>query len=257
MCDFMRLTDYQHEKDRGLAAKILDNAAVKKALEIAAEYKLEDIYTYVYKSSCLRLTQENAPGIIALLRRAEKMLGMTQPVEIYMQHNYDEDIRICGFHSPFLLISAHYLKALDEKMLLGILVSRLAGICAGHHRVLFLLEILELAIGYMSIPILADLAIGGISNDWKRCRYYTYDRAFYLATGSREMTLRQLFVPVLDNEQIDRFCFECEQDGYEEQVHMFEKKEGLDDALEAANSILSNQAWTPQRYREIRAFAGW
>ena len=66
MNGFMKLEDYQHEKDKGLVVRLLNNAAVKKALELAAENKLEDIYTYMYKTSCLRLTQENAPGVIAL-----------------------------------------------------------------------------------------------------------------------------------------------------------------------------------------------
>ena len=71
------------------------------------------------------------------------------------------------------------------------------------------------------------------------------------------MTLRQLLIPVLDKEQIGRFDFDKEHDGYEQQACRFENKEVLDDVMEMANSFLSDQAWTPQRYREIKAFAGW
>lgn len=96
----------------------------EKVFQWLRDQNIDDIYTYVYRESCVRLSRENASDVIRALERACARLGCVEVPEIYLIHDYDRTIEICGIGRPFLLVSSFYLKTLKregERMMAGIL----------------------------------------------------------------------------------------------------------------------------------------
>lgn len=107
------------------------------------------------RESCVRLSRENALDVIRILERACARFGCAEVPEIYLIHDYDRTIEICGIGRPFLLVSSFYLKTLKregERMMAGILGAQAAAIRVGHHRGLLLIWALDAVLQQMSLP---------------------------------------------------------------------------------------------------------
>lgn len=248
---------YQHEKDQKLISEIMGHPMTEKVFQWLRDQNIDDIYTYVYRESCVRLSRENAPDVIRALERACARLGCAEVPEIYLIHDYDRTIEICGIGRPFLLVSSFYLKTLKregERMMAGILGAQAAAIRVGHHRGLLLIWALDAVLQQMSLPKAAVAALAGLLNDWKRCRMYTCDRAFLVLTGDYPLSIRSIFLNRLPREILDGFRFGTPGDLYREQMERFTHADGLDSLANIYNSATSDQSWLPLRYQELEKF---
>ena len=106
--------------------------------------------------------------------------------------------------SDFLELTAEE----DPRLLSGMIAGRIAGIRAGHGRGMMLFWILETLLGYLPIPAFLVKGLEALVNEWNRCRYFTYDRAFLLAEGDYTLAQRSLFIQILPGEILDRFALE-------------------------------------------------
>ncbi len=94
-------------------------------------------------------------------------------------------------------------------------------------------------------------------NNWKRCRYFTSDRAFCLATKNRELTLRQVLINVVPQDILERIKTGSTQDAYITQAENFlntmnnNKTQAF---IKQALSAYSYKIWLPERYEEINKF---
>lgn len=249
---------YQHEKDKKLISEIMNHPVTEKVFCWLRDQKIDDVYTYVYQESCIRLTRESSPKVTGCLERACRMLGCAEIPQIYLIHDYNRTIEICGIGKPFLLVSSFYLKALrgeGDAMLTGILGAQAAAICAGHHRGLLLIWSLNALLQQMSLPRAAVAALESLLNDWKRCRMYTCDRAFLALTGDYPLAIRSIFLMRLPGNVLYGFRFGSPGDLYREQMEGFVHADGLDNLVNFYNSAITDQSWLPLRYQELEQFA--
>lgn len=242
--------EFRHSLDADSAKKIVQSSAVETVMRIISENDLERIYDYIYKSSSVRLTKEMAPDIIDTLEQVCEMFGLSEVPEIYVQWSYEKDdnIMICGYSAPFIVISSQYLDRLSSQMLTGVLAAQVAGIKLEHHKTMFLAWVIELATQFnKGIQLIAS----GIINQWKRFRHYSCDRAFFLATGDLSLTLQYLLIDTLDQNAVDLMHPGKINDQYHHQIRAFEE---VKPPMKAAQYILTDKSWIPDRYKEVEAF---
>lgn len=249
------IEEYQHEQDRELISQLVNSSQAEAVMDFMRKNQIDGVYQYVYQSSYPRLTSASAPLIMDLWQKACGAFGLDKPPPIYVTRQYEKTVHICGVAQPFLLISSRYLERLEqsgEKMLFGILAAQAAGIRAGHHRGLVLAWALDTGAQWLPAPL--TLGIEALVNNWKRCRLFTCDRAFLLATEDYPLALRSLFVHLLPGSLLDNFAFGTSNDAYLPQVSRFQGRSDVDLVLQAANSVTSDASWLPGRYEELAAF---
>lgn len=245
---------FQHEDDRNLISKVLEQAVVGKLIDWIRNERIEDAYQYAYRTSFPELNDQTAPEIFRLLCRACAMFGLDQPPKLYLTRDPEKTVELCGFAQPFLLLSDSYLRRLDETMLFGVLASQAAGIRVGHHKGLMLAWVLDVGIQALPVPAAAVGVVSALLNNWKRCRVYTCDRAFLLAVGDLSLALRGILTHVCPPSVLDCLCLGGGQDAYRPQVEAFLEHSNLDGLIDQANSMLSDTAWLPKRYHELESF---
>ena len=255
--DTIRSEVYQHEKDKKLISELMRHPVAEQIFQWIRDQNIDEIYTYVYEESCIRLTRENALGVIQCLERVCALLGCQEVPRIYLIHDYNRTIEICGVSRPIILVSSYYLKLLKwegERMLTGILGGQIAAICVGHHRGLLLRWAMDMVLQQVSLPKAAVTALRGLLNDWQRCRIYTCDRAFFVLTRDYPLALRSIFLMRLPKEIMDGFRLGTQNDLYRDQVRRFLSADGLDHLINMYNSATTDQSWLPLRYEELEKF---
>lgn len=247
--------EFQHERDKKLTLELLNSPNVQAIMDWMREQKIEAVYQYVYQSSYLRLTQGNAHRFLGILSEVCQLFGLKDIPPVYITREYDKTIHICGITEPFLLISSKYLERLEqsgERMLFGVLASQTAGIKANHHYGLALAWCLEVCSQKLPRPL--TLGVDALVNDWKRCRFYTCDRAFLLATQDYQLALKSLFINILSEQALNRFGLGTRNDAYLPQLKRFKDQSNIDNILKAYNSVTSDTAWLPGRYEQLAKF---
>ena len=240
--------EFRHEKDSALMDKLYESAVIKKVQACIEQYRLEEIYNYLYKTSLVKLTKRNAPKLIEKLEYACGLFGVSEVPELYLTRDYYLEAELQGFQKPYIIISSDYLERLDDKMLLGLLASQVAGIKANHHKTMFLLWAVDfLSMVVHEIKLIADVA----SNQWMRCRYFTYDRAFLIATKDYGLTMKHLLISEVPRQDLDSFGIGTVHDLYKSQVASFQNSGA---AAKAFYNLTDDREWTPDRYEEIRKF---
>lgn len=249
-----QIQDFQHDRDSAFAGKILSSAAANSILDKFHEMNVEGVYTYLYQSSCPRLTQKTSPKLFTLLQKACSLFGLEKIPEVYVTRDYNEMVSVRGIKAPFLVFSSEFLRKLDDETLFGILAGQAAAIRCQHHIILYITWGFSFASNM--IPG-ASWVVEPVVNDWLRCRYFTYDRAFALATKNRTLTLRQVLINVVPKNILDTMNIGTRRDVYLEQAEKFidtldsDRTQAL---IKKAISMYSYKIWLPERYAEINKF---
>lgn len=239
---------FRHEKDSDLMDKIYESAVIQKVQGYIEQYRLEDIYNYLHKTSLVRLTKQNAPVMIEKLERACKLFEVEEVPELYLTRDYYLEAELQGFQAPYIIVSSDYLERLDDSMLYGLLASQVAGIKANHHKTMFLLWAVDfLSMVLPEIKLIADVA----SNQWLRSRYFTYDRAFLIATKDYELTMKHLLVSEVPRQDLEGFGIGTARDLYKKQVTAFKTSAKV---AKSFYNLLDDREWTPDRYEQIKIF---
>ncbi len=239
---------FRHEKDSALMDKLYESAVLQKVESYIEQYHLEEIYNYLHRTSLVKLTKKSAPTLIEKLEKACKLFEVPDVPELYLTRDYYLEAKLQGYQNPYIIISSDYLERLDDQMLYGLLASQVAGIKANHHKTMFLLWSIDfLSMVFPEIKLIADVA----SNQWMRCRYFTYDRAFLLATNDYRLTMKHLLVSEVPRQDLEGFGIGTSQDHYKKQVETFKTSAT---AAKTFYNLTDNREWTPDRYEEIRKF---
>ena len=246
------IEDFQHPDDSSMARKIFINASTQPILDKLNELNIENVYSYLYASSCPQFTEKNAPDLHKRLAQACEMFGLQTRPKVYVMRNYREMVSVCGVNEPFIVFSSTYLKKLDSETLFGILTGQVAAIRCEHHKLLYIMWGFEFA---SSIIPGGSLVVGPLVNSWKRCRFFTYDRAFVLATQNRALSLKQILINVVPQNILDKMKFGTEQDDFSEQVDDFVNGMGkTHNAIRTITQWISEKDWLPVRYAEVQKF---
>lgn len=245
---YFERSEYRHERDIDLSEKLYENNVMKTAQSYLEKYKLEEVHYIIHTSSLLRISEKMSPIILHILRDVCSLVSLNEIPEIFLTRDYDISVEVYGYQHPYIVISSDYLDRMDESMLFGVLAGQIAGIKAGHHKTLFLLWAIE----YLSkfVPGLG-MVTEIIANQWKRSRYFTYDRAFYLATEDYKLTLQSLLINHLSADEMKRMHTGSVMDLYKQQVEDFIESHGVGRTY---HEIFSEQEWLPERYAEIEKY---
>jgi len=240
--------DFRHPQDFSFMNRLWENSVAKGVKEYIADNGIEEIYAYFDKSSCIEISREMASGIYDLLSRACDMFGLTNIPPLFVKRDYDMAVEIHGFDTPYIVISSLFLDKLSEEMLFGALASRVAGIKAGHHRTLFILWAANI---FAQIVPGFSLLAGAASNQWMRTRFYTYDRAFLLATQDIELTLQSILINTLSLHELRQMKCGTKEDLYIGQMLGFNSANSIPKAY---YYLFDSQDWAPARYAEIQNY---
>lgn len=248
------LEKYQHKKDYQLFGQLLQKKIVEDLFGWCRTNHLDDAYQYAYQASCLNITAQSVPEIYRLVEKASCEFGLCKVPKCYLVRNYEIKVEIIGIFEPALLVSSDYINSGGMERLYGALAAQTAGIAAEHYKGLALSWIFDACAGLLPVPQAALTAVKALLNEWKRCRWYTCDRAFLLATGNYQMALESLFERNVPMDILKRFQLGTDQDAYQAQVQRFMKKDTPSKIANLAHSLQSDTAWIPQRYWELQRF---
>lgn len=257
VCSSDILKQFQHERDSKLITDIFNNELADQIFSWIEKEHVEDVYEMTYRASCICLTNENAPNVVNMAERASLLWGLEEIPQIYVYRNYEKTVQICGLNRPFILMSSDFLEILLKgapEMMFGIIAGQVAGICAGHNKGAMLFWALTTIAQYLPVPGIVLKGLDAMLNDWNRCRFYTYDRAFFLATGNFYLALRSMFLHILPEDILNRFSLGMPDDSYLEQAERFRQDSGLDGVIKMINSLECDDPWLPDRYRELEVF---
>lgn len=246
-----QIAEFQHVRDKNTAATIFNNNFTAQILTSLKKTGMEKAYTYLYESSCPQLTEKTAPKLFQSLNRACEMFGLETYPRVFVTRNYREMVFVRGVNNPLIIFSSEYLKRLDDETLFGILAGQVAGIRCKHHTIFFMTWGLEFAASF--VPA-GSMVVAAFINEWIRCRYFTYDRAFALATKNRELSLRQVLLNVMPKEILDKMALGTNQDAFFKQAENFVNMTDRQANIRSAVSKFSDKDWLPERFIELKKF---
>lgn len=244
-----QIAEFQHERDSSTASSIFNNNLTAQILNSLTG--LENAYTYLYESSCPQLTKKTSPKLFKSLERACEMFGLETLPRIFVTRNYREMVFVRGVNNPLIIFSSEYLKKLDDETLFGVLSGQIAGIRCKHHTIFFMTWGLEFAASF--VPA-GSMVVAAVINSWSRSRYFTYDKAFALATQNRELSLRQVLLNVMPKEILDKMALGTEDDAFIEQAENFVNMTDRQANIRSAVSKFSDKDWLPERFIELKKF---
>jgi hypothetical protein len=242
------LSDYRHPADLDLMNDIMKKDACIRIRNYIYEHDIEKIYSFYDTVSCIEINGDISTEIVAFTAKACEIFGIKTIPKVYIIRDYDLSAEIRGFETPYIVLSSVYLEKLSSEMLFGVIASMIAGIKAEHHKMLFMISVAEL---FASFIPWGNVILGAMTNSWKRTRYFTYDRAFYLVTGDYKLTLRSILSEELSDS--DSKHLHCGEDGdiYSKQAKDFFSG---GDIPKGYYKLTEDFPWAPERYSEIVKF---
>lgn len=252
MADTYKPEAYVHPLDGGMTDKILRFQPLKAWMDGKFQDELDDVCDFVHSASCVRLPKEHA--LYRELDRACQMFQVKARPALYVKRDYGLALSCVGYHGPAILIPSSMLERGEPPILAGRLSAQVAAIAAGHHKLGFVMWVLENMDGVIPVPF-AQEALLGMLYEWNRCRIYTTDRAFYLATGDYALTLRNILYGEVPDEILDGFTFgHGKTDTFLPQVERFMENGDIVDMASNLYGFLRKDSWMPKRYDEISRY---
>lgn len=246
----MASKDFIYPTDRELSKKVLNSGTVKSFLKIILEEQLDDINLYIHDASEHRLGADDPA--VGYLREGCELFGVETLPPVYLTRSYQYEICCTGYDKPIIQIPNLLLEKADRELLRGRMMAAAAAIKAEHHKLQFLMWILQNFGNIIPIPFAATAA-QGLLNEWYRAQYYTRDRAFYIATKNKELSLKNVLYGEISPEILDHFHFE-NNGTYEAQVDDFFRINGAVDSVAKINAFFQCEDWLPMRYRELQKY---
>lgn len=241
---------YIHPLDREMSGKVLENPVVKKFLDTIFNENLDEINSYVYSVSGIQLQKSHLA--VQYLKEGCKMFGVSSVPPVYIKRSYQYDVKCIGYENPVITISHQLLEREDTEILRGRMMAAAASIKAGHHKLAFLIWIMENFSGAIPVPF-ATTVIRGFLYQWYRAQFYTLDRAFFLAVCDKKLALKNVLYGEIPFEMLENYTF-WENDTYLKQVKEFYKTSDVVEGISKIVGIFQCEIWLPSRYHELWEF---
>lgn len=211
---------------------------------------LDDVNSYLYSTSCMELG-EGTKAYDYMLEGCRLFDVDTIP-RIYVVRSYFYNVTCTGMNQPIICIPHQLLERNDEDILRGRVMAAVAGIKVGHHRLAFISWIYDNFSSLLPIPLL-NTALRATKNEWSRAQLFTRDRAFYLATRDRSLTLKNILYGETSFEVLENFSFGA-YDTFAQQTEEFEQHESVMEYMALINGYLQTESWLPERYSKIKEY---
>ncbi len=241
-----------HPADKLAMEKVIGFSALKNFLDTSFENGLNDVCEYAYKASCMPIPDSSE--LYGVMDKACEIFGVGKHPSLFIKRDYNYDITTVGYDDPVIIIPSSLYNCNDREIIEGRLCAAAASVAAGHHRIAFVLWILENMRGIIPIPFAEDVLLS-LLYEWKRCRDYTLDRAFALACDSLSLAKRNILFGELPPETAKNFYYSPEDDTFALQVKNFENDANITGKISAVYAFLQNDSYLPLRYAELEKFA--
>lgn len=242
--------DFRHPTDQALTDKIYGSPLVQKGINKIFEEHLDQINEYTYSASYARLPKDHPAS--KYLEEGARRFGLDNMPLLYCCRSYLYDVTCSGYQTPLVVVPDVLIKNADEALLRGRMMAIAASIRMEHHKLNFLLWLLENFQGLIPIPF-ATQAIKTLFYEWMRAQQYSVDRAFLLATGDYPLALKNILYGELPNGVLSHFTF-SEEGTFDKQVKDFYSHQNAVDLASSVYSVLQCESWLPQRYQELKRF---
>ena len=92
-------------------------------------------------------------------------------------------------------------------------------------------------------------------NEWKRNRWFTYDRAFALATKNRALSLQQVLINTVPKNILAQMNSGTRHDIFIAQANSFvNEMNNTQTGIKEVVARFSEKDWLPERYMELKKF---
>ncbi|MBR5565274.1 MAG: hypothetical protein IKW08_03810 [Roseburia sp.] len=243
---------YIHPWDKEMSEKVLSNPVVTSFLDTVFKENLDAVNSYIYSVSGICM-EKNHP-VVQYLKEGVRMFGLSSIPPVYITRNYRYDVNCIGYEEPVITISHQLLERNNKEILRGRMIAAAASIGAGHHKLSFLIWIMENFGSVIPIPF-ATTAIRGILYEWYRAQFYTLDRAFFLAVRDAKLALKNILYGEMPFDMLENYKF-GEHDTYLEQVKEFYKVTNIAEGISGISGIFQCEIWLPARYHELWKYCG-
>lgn len=251
MSDIITIKDFAHPMDRVLTKQILEFPGIKQLLDFAHEQKIDEVNTFLYNSSCIRLPDDH-PAVYAF-REGKRRFNVRAEDNVYVVRDYNFDVKVIGYSNPIVLISSRLIEENSSFLLNERVAVAAAAIACEHHKLDFLLWVYDNFKSLISVPIIST-GLTVVINEWMRSREYTMDRAFYIYTNDLTLAKKNIFYGYIPYSIIRNFDF-SQNETFLKQVDEFNRKENVVDFALIGLSSLQKEIWIPARYEELCKFS--
>lgn len=237
-----------HPMDRAVMEKIFQNPAIKNLMHFVSENRLDDICDAALENSYARLPENHL--VYQWLKEGQTLFGGSAIRAVYVTREYEYDTFYHGYSHPVVIVPTYLIQKGDNKILRARMLADAAAIAMEHHKLEFLIWVLDTLSGSIPVPLIPEVAHGALY-EWLRSRRYTTDRAVWLATGDLSLSLKNILYGRVPFEMLDRFCFGEERDTFLTQVEELEQAKGVSSFASKILGTIQKESWLPNRYSEL------
>lgn len=249
--NIIELEHFIHPRDEKFMKQIYNFSSVQAVSNKIFDDDLDAVNEYVYSSSYAKLPENHF--VNKYLAESCEIFGVNKIPKAYIFRSYDFDIKCSGYSRPVILIPTCLIERNDKEIIRIRLLSVVASIKAEHHKVLFLLWLIENTGGTIN-KFHIDKILDGYLCEWKRSSTYTLDRAALIATDDYELALKNILYGKVPFDIFKSFHFDIDNDTFSNQTEAFYENKSLMDIASKAYSFFQFETWLPDRYEELRNF---
>ena len=243
---------YAHPLDISIIEKIFKTHVSASLAETVIDNSLDAVYDYTLENSYACLPRDDLAW--SYIEEGHELFGGSPIRAVYVMREYEYDVVCKGYNHPAILVPHTLLQQENREILRARMLSAVAAAAMEHHKLEFMLWLLETMGGSIPLPVIPDV-FRGLLYEWYRCRRYTTDRAVYLATGKLSLALQNILYGQIPFEMLNSFTFGGENDTFLAQVRELEAAGGLSGAASKLIGIFQKESWLTSRYRELITFS--
>lgn len=239
-----------HPKDKSVRNKIYQSDTIKQIMDYIFSEGLDEINTYVYRSSYVRLPKNHK--VWNYLDEGRRLFKVNESLDICLRRDYNLDVKCTGYNHPVILLPDSLLKAENDEILRIRVMAVAAAVRAEHHKLDFLVWFLEHTGGQINKFFIGPMLERYLLS-WKRASNYTTDRAAFIACQNEEIAFKNILFGKIPKSELEKFDFGV-NGTFSGQTKEFFSQNGLMDIASSLYGAFQLETWLPKRYYELQKF---
>ncbi|HKD76531.1 MAG TPA: M48 family metallopeptidase [Ktedonobacterales bacterium] len=187
----------QHPDDRAALDALKQIPLLDKAVAWVMEQGWERMLYIQNISSSVKVTPRQCPRVWYLFSEANRILGVDDPVELYIMQHPMLNAYTFGNKKPFIMLHSATVDGMNDDQLLAVIGHEIGHVLSGHSLYLTMIALLqpfiEFGLRYFPGGAMAILAVRTALSNWRRASELTGDR-FGLLTCQDPETMVQVMM---------------------------------------------------------------
>lgn len=240
-----------HPMDLMLMDKIFASEWYRKTIDMICETSLDATCDNLLHCSYAPVPKDSS--IYLYLKEGKDLFNVGNIRDVYCTREYSFEVCSRGFTNPALIIPQELINKWDEKIIRARVLAGVASIAMEHHKLEFMLWILENMGGTVPVPFVSS-AVHGFLYEWYRSRKYTMDRAVLLATQDISLTLKNILYGEVPFDILNNMRFGTANDSFMPQIQLTNNRNGLSGIASKCLGVFQAYDWLPDRYQKVLDF---